>query len=456
MYYLINKYFFFYIIYKANMSEESEYKMVQQEQQIRKLALAEQKGQKMTGLDTETLITLNDLTYKMFINANCVKRRNLKPMYCQRSEYLINGSSNMIFDIQTGEEFVDWKNSWLTFTVRSSQDYKLNHGSAMNFINTLIVSSRSGEQLMYVRNINLFKIFHDRLTKSENWFKHQGKAMGYFILNGDGTYKAEAKNADHTYSIPMSEFEGVFNTHRLMPAYLSQGLRIELQIENYATAVQGTAATDAVIKNATMFLDCYELSDNVQHKLNIMSAENGLEFYYEDIFNTSIKSSETEVNIDIKKAVGMALNIITIPRLTANISNAATESLVAESSTAFPLNSYQTRFGGNYLPHQPARNVNDMYMNTLYSYRRIFGGDCNVSFDEYKSTDAAATDKGMCAVSTLLETSNLNSYTGAQLNTSRQVTITVGFTSGKARTIDTFLTYVRVCRVFLNNVVIRS
>lgn len=257
------------------------------------------------------LLNWNNLTYTMPVTNSVVTARNLKDYPADQNEYKVDGSRQILITMQSGQQYIDWSNSFLEFTLEISgltapkllpQDqgadvpafsggffwappifkttetgtdkftveYELtgHGGSVLNLFDRIVLTSRSGVELQRIDNFNKLHALETTMKKSSNWKKTIGRAIQTPPLPY-ATIKYDKTNTTHVsldtqgitpedtktfYSIPMSNLMGLFDTKQLCPAMIASGLRIEIYLTDLASAltssVPGYSADAQGIKEA--------------------------------------------------------------------------------------------------------------------------------------------------------------------------------------------------------------
>ena len=440
------------------------------------------------------LIAVNDLTYVLEPDLSVASNKTHKVHYFQNSSYTPN--QNAICILNSGADYIDTRRSWLQFDVDLSDttvdDNKMadnphfgTHGSACNFIKQITISTRSGDVLCQLFDFNLMSNILLPLTYDKGWFDSVGQTMAY-----GGAVKFDTKNR---FIIPMYVLTPLFAYGRLMPAMLMSGLRIEIVWEDTKKAVynetENSAPKSYTVSDPQFCLSSVQLSDSIQRSLNELSATNGLEIVYCDYerdMHTSGGALET-VNMEIRKACSRALKAFARIRLTGGtglVDEDRRDSFRAEEK--FPVYEYQWRLGSLYFPQQPVRSPQTVpgctrtavaaYANLLESIDKYHGGSRapHVSLYGIKGDHAGQSDSvtslnatsGSFAndahtIGVTLERSTMFNLAGIPVNNSRVLALGAkmlpdtqeGSVSGDpVRQVDVFLKYVRLARVFLNNV----
>ena len=250
------------------------------------------------------LLNWNNLTYKMPITNSVVSSRNLKKYPAERSSYSwgIDGKSRagpMLFHLQAGEQYVDWSKSFLEFTFSGQLNIRddtagedpgqnnynrcllhFGQGSACNFIDEVIVTTRSGVEIHRIESFHRWRALQDRMKRSDDWFQTVGDLMGYTSSKewlevqqrgmdaGGGvqfnngyqtdvrtielerigfgsqyvnTYENDSDDppVSKTFLIPLDMLGGPFATGQLSPAVLAQGMVIEIRLLPCLSAFSG-------------------------------------------------------------------------------------------------------------------------------------------------------------------------------------------------------------------------
>jgi hypothetical protein len=286
-----------------------------------------------------------------------------------------------------------------------------------------------------------------------------------------------------------------------MPAMLMSGLRIEIVWEDTVKALFSDAANPTkcpksyTITDPQMCLSSVQLSDSIQRALNELSATNGLEIVYCDYerdMHTSGDSLST-LNMEIRKACSRALKAFARIRVTGGDGITSDDRRdIFKAETGFPAYEYQWRLGSLYFPQQPVRseasapgaqkNAITAYANLLESVDKYHGGakapyvslyGTDKEPVEYKAFNTTKDGKkgsftgDAHTIGVTLERSTMFNLAGIPVNNSRVLALnakllpdtkepvsaaSANLVTNPVRQVDVFLKYVRLARVFLNNV----
>ena len=484
------------------------------------------------------LIAVNDLTYVLEPDLSVASNKTFKKHFFQSNTY--TAGQQAICILNSGADYIDTRRSWLQFDVSlppadaGSTGLFGVHGSALNLIRDITISTRSGDELCRITDLNLLSNMLLPVTHDTEWFRKQGRLMGYggcvSGVGAGGATKIQAKrdlSNGTRLSIPMYCLCPLFSYGRLMPAMLMSGLRVEINWEVSDRAFKGITSTSGArigntttdkigeytINNPQFVLSSVQLSDSIQRALNELSATNGLEIVYVDYEKTVLNNNSPldTFNCEVRKSCSRALKAFARVRTTGGGGTADhhRDSFCAEST--FPFLSYQWQLGSLYFPQQKVEGktrltcANEAYNHVLEACDKYHGGGrqpymtyqgdgrdqlgaseihlyntgCDTVGEDYtqelKETKTPecvlgrkgsfANDQHMLAVT--LERSTMFSLAGVPVNNSRVLAIrgstvntTGDFQTDGAgpnagpiiRQMDIYLKYVKLARVFLNNV----
>ena len=205
--------------------------------------------------DREGMIQVNDLVYKLEPDMSVAVNRTHKNHFFQQPEYKNNQPAICI--LNSGADYIDTRRSFLHFEVKleckaqqiqawdkwtndydkeCAQNFNDNllvhgyfgpNGSILNLIETVTVTTRSGDELSRVQDLALVSNMTLPLIYGEDWKSTVGAMMGF----GEGVFGRNDKGRVHPaaqrrFSIPLYLLSPLFQYGRLMPSMLMSGLRI--------------------------------------------------------------------------------------------------------------------------------------------------------------------------------------------------------------------------------------
>ena len=464
------------------------------------------------------LLASNDLVYLLPPDLSVSVNQTHKNQYFQSTTYTNNQRGVCL--LNTGADYGDMRHSSLEFGVSVQMPVKTQgawfgrHGSVLNLIKSITISSRSGDELARIQDLNLLNYTQNGYRYDKEWHETIGQTIGLnqFLLpdtTDDKTYQ------EQRFSIPLYLLSDFFGYGRLLPPMVLSGLRIEIE---WATPVEAFVAFDAsatgrntgtpvgtvtsyTILNPYVSIRAVQLTDSTQRALNEMSAVNGLELVYCDYERTDRTNGGTSLHMEIRKAASRALKCVMTSRRTGDTSNKNKDSLRSEE---WDVTRWQWQLGSLYFPQQPVYSnhpdapqlkiLAETYKHALICYDKYRGTNNKsaatplyrngeafsdssellnnatttalatpykpiAGFQEQKDIGEPTSNfeygtfvNGNAIVPVTLERSDLFNLSGVPINNSRVLAIRADFGSTQDRTITTFLKYVRLARVFMTNV----
>lgn len=204
------------------------------------------------------MIQINDLVYKLETDLSVAINRTHKTQFFQNIEYTNTQTSIAI--LNSGADYIDPRRSFLSFdlvvpptvwpdSVKDDHFYKNafvsyyfgKNGSVLNLIDSVTVSTRSGDELSRINdygqlmNILLPEMFGDE------WKNTVGQEIGLGSFIGgsnNATAPVASEQRRQKFVIPLYLMSPVFNYGRLMPSMLMSGLRIEIKWKPLDVACQ--------------------------------------------------------------------------------------------------------------------------------------------------------------------------------------------------------------------------
>lgn len=213
------------------------------------------------------MMALNDLNYSMNPDLSVVVNRTHKIQFPQTQDYTNNQTT--IFIVNSGSDFVDPARSWLSVDIVVPEftevknpktpgsaeaisvdalplhEIRMNHyfgpnGSILNLIDSVLVSSRSGDELSRVNNYAQMANMHLPVYFGQDWMDSIGSNLGMSSYIGAPSGQANNPNEQATqrFTIPLYLLSPFFNYGRLMPSAIMSGLRIEIRWKSLDQATQ--------------------------------------------------------------------------------------------------------------------------------------------------------------------------------------------------------------------------
>jgi len=419
----------------------------------------------------DSLLQVNQLTYRMPPQISIAQKVTHTIQYSQQANY--SNGQTMVWDLQSGNSFVDAACSYLRFIVKPNDStHCFGSGSAANLFERIVIRTRTGRELSRVENSNLLSKFMDRYMKSDNWQQTIGKAQGYSQESGEAKVYADAvPSTGKLFIVPLCSMFPCFNLigSKLLPPQMMSGLRIEIRLADPDTAFCSIDQTDQktlasyTVERPEIHLKEYTLNDNFARKINEM-ANQGLNCLYFEHYNTIVSQTTNAINYDIKKAVSKAVRLSVMTREQANINTAGADVF---ESLPFNYETIQSNCGADYVPNQPlsmdgaatANNINEMYYYCLEENSKLEPWDpSSVTPVQFlgRDNDGSVNDKYSNAMVTFnWNRSNTSQLAGYTVSNSRSLLVNLK-QQGVAKTvrIDTFLTYLRLAKVMNTNALV--
>jgi hypothetical protein len=367
------------------------------------------------GKKTSGLITINDLNYALEPDLSVAVNKTHKRHFFQSNEY--SNNQRAICILNSGADYIDTRRSYLALDLEvnitpdpllvevfednnatpqvKSDFYNTfkallgKHGSSMNIIDNITISTRSGDELCRLNN---FALMQNMLIPSKYGrdFLHTNGGL----INYGGQFDTQVNGISSRPTkviIPMHMISPLFGYGRLMPAMLMSGLRIEIGWAQPSTAfilhsLQGIIGVDTTngqtypcnlnevndtvapgrltqfdsftVKNAYFNLCSIQLSDSIQRALNEQSAVNGLEIVYSDYERTqqAMSNLESNIHLEVRKSCSRALKAFARVQLK-DKRRPASRSDSYRAEVGFPFTEYQWQLGSLYFPQQPVKSL---------------------------------------------------------------------------------------------------
>jgi len=403
----------------------------------------------------QSLVNVNQLGYRMPANMSVVVNRTMSRSYANLDTYSPGGK--IIVTFNTGSTYVWGRTSYLTFDVVATGTTPVANfgsGSAINLIDSVTVYSQSGTEVDRTEGVNLHARNQDRYTYAQDWVNNFGSVIGYGSTEKSSTgatVPVEINATTSRFCIPLSHLAGVFGGSVLMPSMLAGGLRVEIKLAPFATALETVSGTvdGYTITNASCQVDTFQLADSIQKRLMMEAASTGLEFYYETWDRTRHNiSSSNKANITIRKSVARALSAFAVTRETANTALLTTDSMASEDGSL--LSGMFWRLGSLTFPQQKLENTPEIYYYAQRAFQKVESPYKmnSISLDDFKGSEAIAA--------VTLERSNVLELSGLPVNNSRSLQLELDYGTAVSRDIDIYMHYVQLARIFVNNVLVKE
>lgn len=414
--------------------------------------------------DADMLI--NNLIYSMPKSMSvCVNRTHVQQFPTSMSNVKVGRDSVLIWDWNTGNNYIDCSNSYLKFRLKATATTALVapptfgvFGSALNLFKEVRIRSRSGTELNRTENANLLNNYLLQYSRTQNYIDTIGSA---FYLNSTVSPFNTANTLISEISIPLSLLDSFFRPLKgvLIPSQLSSGLHIEISLESIARAFKDPAGyfgAGALLEmiDISMMLDSSSLSDDTSRLMNLESSNTGLEYCYTRNHNVNsiYPLGTNNINLQISKAVSQATQIFTIISNAANSNLSTVDSFVSEG---YKVSAWGYRLGSSYYPNQPILDNLTGSINGVQSFLMAMS-----SFEKMKNPfqESSMTlnkfQNSLSVLSVDLQRNQSLQVSGQASNNSRLLELNMT-RNGAADTdkieVNAFLSYISVCRTFIDN-----
>ena len=418
----------------------------------------------------------NGLLYVMPQSLSSSTNKTFIRQQSQRQSY--KEGDTMVFDMNTGARYVDPENCMLMFDISTDGDVQVKSGvsakytpfksdvGALALLEEIHIHAKSGVELDRIQEVNQYAYTRSKLRENgDYWTKWASLWGGGFGPDGKQKKNGRCGSTPQRVVIPMKIISGLFDPTvkgmKLNPGIIS-GSRIEITLEEFGRAfsdhVGGQTGSTYTVENPIIVCMAHELSDNSQRVLNEESVENGLEYTYTRVFTTVEPTTQTSINIQVKKAVSRGIRAFAVAvDQASSVAQDSDQSFTAPS----PYTKYQYRVGSQFYPQQRIDTLAEGYWTTLNSYNKSplsSWFSAAMSFDEY--TQAIDIDNGNLNGPNFImgagfETDSRLNLTGVPINNSATLTLEATVTPGNPLNWYVFLEYSAVCRSFLTNVEIK-
>ena len=202
------------------------------------------------------MLAINGLVYKLEPDLSVAVSRTHKIQFSQSQEY--TNDQTMLFIVNSGADYIDPSRSWLTVDIDFPVGYSIPtpigvnaaataslarlpvnkgylnfafgpNGSVLNLIESVVVSSRSGDELSRVTNYGQFLNTYIPLTFGVDWATSIGSNIGFGSFIGADHQNDKNESRRKRFNIPLYLLSPFFNYGRLMPSMIMSGLRIEVR-----------------------------------------------------------------------------------------------------------------------------------------------------------------------------------------------------------------------------------
>lgn len=418
---------------------------------------------------TDSLLGVNELSYQMPPQLGIASMARHRQEFAQINSYVVGESGSgqtVVFDSQTGSSFVDPKTSYYTFRIlhNATVPVGFGSGSVANIINTVTVRSRTGKEIGRYENFNLLCKYLDRIEESQEFLSTTLRAQGYSSIVG-AQYGDDVPSTGKTYILRMCSIPCFHPLNsKLLPPQILEGMRVEFRLESSIVAFcPSTAANFPANTPFSYTLDrpsvqykCFDLADAFQRQIAMVASKSGLRLLHKEVFHTITATSNSQINIDVRKAASKGLSSMSVLRVAANttLNNAD-----CFASKVNDIVRYQANIGAVYWPNQPltipsAADNYESYYYAMYAAGKSYGAyPSSLTPEQW----AGVADKSVYNNNFImfnLNTSNVSQLVGMTVNNSRALLLDFLRASSDSIRVDTFFFHLRASTIFTSNVTV--
>lgn len=444
--------------------------------------------------NVENILDFNALSYQQLPDLSVATKRTTKYARFANTSFVSTSPSSSICVLNTGSDYINGRNCFLEFNTylpqvtQQAQTQRWTFtDSAVNFVRSIRITDKSGNELEYIENVNMLSAMQQRIYSSTDELKNE--ATLYRIPDTTkqpgGTQQVDPWNGargDKSLSvkwiIPLRLISGLFNHDQLLPPQLMSSLRVEIQWENRDRVVMWEKAPDGAdfyaLWDLKISLDTYEVTDSVARQINIRSATDGLEIQYKTYFTSvyTIGPDTQEFNVESRRQVSRAYGALlhTRPTNSANYQDAFNPSMATDS---WEYTNWQWRAGNLFFPQVPNRVITNIAYteNSKVAFRELQEYAGKQTYNNQKSMAINSTDfvtgpsvlrtqstelytrGGMAPGCVSFEKSTVQDITGIPLNNSRTLEYhgEIIPNANYSRDVTVYLQYQKLARVFMEN-----
>ena len=399
------------------------------------------------------VISANSLEYNLKPDLSVTVSRTDTLQFFQSAEYA--SGSTMVNILNSGSAYINGRTSVLILDVDATTEFPFGfglNGSACNLIERLTIMSRSGVVLERIDSSNVLSSIKMFYEHDKSWNDTVGRLAG-----GGGGNKVDVLSSGVVtrFIIPMSLISGLFDYEYLLPSALMSGLRIEIVLASAIKALSGNAAAQYRIKNCSIKLDSYQITDSISRQLNEAAASSGLEVVFRTYFTTVGTRSSANLNFESRRACSRALAAVykeQPPRLAVAATDPMASSTIALN---YGPTAVQFRAGSLYFPNSVISGSGNSapLVASPEIQAMAFTAFNKYGVDPVSSNVDATVYSTNSVIGTTLERSTALELSGIPLSNSRTLALNATFADPGAISMNSylFLEYASLARVFISN-----
>lgn len=405
----------------------------------------------------------NKLTFNPPKPLSVIRSRSLNRYNFAQSSY--SPQQTMICYLNSGDNLVYPKTSFLHIPITIATNNLLNGSQDISvLLDEVSFYSSSGNLVQRERRKALElrnkKFFIHSIDELNTQYSTKGysiidyKASAYTDLTTKTAYN-QASGTTVDYVIPLNELSCVFDVNHLISSFLLSNGRIEITLAPATHLKFATAVGTYTIGQAQLYLDCFQVTDEIFTVLQDESLNSGLThtFVANELVTQAISNTNTQISI--KKPVSMALSCIASMVDATHRNDGTVESWDLKGYDV--VSSYRWRLGNMYFPNIPHNVAPCAYRDTLNFFKRQGIVDLSIYKGADGDNNTTSSGEGLIVVD-LERSADILNYSGLPVSASRSIDLELVLKTAHAnREVNVFLYYVKLATSYLyDNVLMKE
>jgi hypothetical protein len=291
--------------------------------------------------------------------------------------------------------------------------------------------------------VNLMHMIMQRTTKTAEYLATNALNWGYG--------KTDVKTTDtHSHCIHLSDLHGLWNTDKLIPSFLHSGIKLVIKTAPSGIVTKNTTTGGTyTLSNVKVYCDQRTLTDAAQDVMARQSATKGLVFPFISHESVAVADSATSYNVQVNRPVSLAVDSVTIGRDTDLLADGKDsfvpillDTNITDYDSAITSNdsfSVGWKLGSQIFPVRNLTNANDLY---VWNRQNCPTPDVPCVFKHFE-----AENLGIFWCS--LERDSALRLQGLPTSGSRPLVVNLTYAASDNRTINVFLRFVKLARVYM-------
>ena len=328
-------------------------------------------------------LDLNDLLYLQATDASVADSRTLRKFFPEKT--LFRNNEKIVFRLH-GRQFIDMKCSSLRFQIKfngatveaGSTAYS---GSILNILKRVRVVSSTGKMISDVNNHNLLSRMSSKIYRG---FRHNNVMGRTYGLEASGGQDTWINGITYEFVVPMRLVSPFWNNEQLLPPQITEGLTVELYLEDVQRVGVHGGLTNYEVSNPVMICDVLQVNPSIDSAVASMSSQK-MVFEYKDFveIESFLSADSADLSLPLTYPLSNALECFVTLRDTDNVNSNAGDSFETYNiSTLSPSINDQLvwRVGQLQIPQARILGGPQIY-NLLVNGRNQLNSDTNTDFN---------------------------------------------------------------------------